>query len=209
MSARGSLRRHRFIGTALSLAAAVALAATLSACSGDDPPAKAYTVPASPCGIPVDPALVKAALHGGDALSAATVRPNGGTVRCNLSVDGKEALSLARAWWSQGQTTATVSQGYANTDDGVLSEDGRFVHTEKAGVGRTVSSCKVSEHPEQELYTVVETRDTGVDDPAAIEDVASGVGRSDRRGAAAARSSVPNVRGSALSAREVPCPVNI
>ncbi|WP_330322784.1 hypothetical protein [Streptomyces anulatus] len=169
MSVRGSLPRHRFIGTALSLTAAVALAATLSACSGDDPPEKAYTVPASPCGIPVDPALVKATLPGGDTLSTATVKPNGGTVRCNLSVDGKEALSLAQAWWSQGQTTATVSQGYSNTDDGVLSEDERFVHTEKAGVGRTVSSCKVSEHPEQDLYTVVETRDTGVDDPAAIE----------------------------------------
>ncbi|WP_406189863.1 hypothetical protein OH791_27075 [Streptomyces anulatus] len=169
MSVRGSLRRHRFIGTALSLPAAVALAATLSACSGDAPPEKAYTVPTPLCGIPVDPALVKAALPGGDTLSTATVKPNGGTVRCNLSVDGKEALSLAQAWWSQGQTTATVSQGYANTDDGVLSEDERFVHTEKAGVGRTVSSCKVSEHPEQDLYTVVETRDTGVDDPAAIE----------------------------------------
>ncbi|MGC5531776.1 hypothetical protein [Streptomyces sp. SR-10] len=169
MSVRGSLRRHRFIGTALSLAAAVALAATLSGCSGDDPPEKAYTVPTPLCGIPVDPALVKAALPGGGTLSTATVKPNGGTVRCNLSVDGKEALSLAQIWWSQGQTTATVSQGYANTDDGVLSEDERFVHTEKAGVGKTVSSCKVSEHPEQDLYTVVETRDTGVDDPAAIE----------------------------------------
>ncbi|MFJ1784197.1 hypothetical protein ACIOML_07770 [Streptomyces anulatus] len=169
MSVRGSLRRHRFIGTALSLTAAVALAATLSACSGDGPPEKAYTVPTPLCGIPLDPALVKAALPGGDTLSTATVKPNGGTVRCNLSVDGKEALSLAQAWWSQGQTTATVSQGYANTDDGVLSEDERFVHTEKAGVGRTVSSCEVSEHPEQDLYTVVETRDTGVDDPAAIE----------------------------------------
>ncbi|MEV7112515.1 hypothetical protein [Streptomyces anulatus] len=169
MSVRGSLRRHRFIGTALSLAAAVALAATLSACSGDEPPEKAYTVPTPLCGIPLDPALVKAALPGGDSLTTATTKPNGGTVRCNLSVDGQEALSLAQAWWSQGQTTATVSQGYANTDDGVLSEDERFVHTEKAGVGKTVSSCKVSEHPEQDLYTVVETRDTGVDDPAAIE----------------------------------------
>ncbi len=127
-------------------------------------------MPTPLCGIPVDPAPVKAALPGGDSLTTATTKPNGGKmVRCDLSVDGKEALSLAQAWWSQGQTTATVSQGYANTDDGVLSEDERFVHTEKAGVGRTVSSCKVSEHPEQDLYTVVETRDTGVDDPAAIE----------------------------------------
>ncbi|WP_329155016.1 hypothetical protein OHA63_10070 [Streptomyces anulatus] len=165
MSVRGSLRRHRFIGTALSLAAAVAL----SACPGDDPPEKAYTVPTALCGISLDSALVKAALPGGDTLSTATTKPNGGTVRCNVSVDGKEALSLAQAWWSQGQTAAAVSQGYANTDDGVVSKDERFVHTEKAGGGKTVSSCEVSEHPEQDLYTVVETRDTGVDDPAAIE----------------------------------------
>ncbi|WP_237551102.1 hypothetical protein [Streptomyces sp. SID5614] len=50
-----------------------------------------------------------------------------------------------------------------------MSEDERFVHTGRAGVGRTVSSCEVSEHPEQDLYIVVETRDTGVDDPEAIE----------------------------------------
>ncbi|MFB8050188.1 hypothetical protein [Streptomyces rubiginosohelvolus] len=162
-SVRGSLRLHRFIGTA------VALAAALSACSGGEPPKKAYTVPGSLCGITVEPALVKAVLPGGDSLTTATVKPNGGTVRCNLSVDGKDALSIAQAWWSQGQTTATVSQGYSHTDDGTLSEDERFVHTGRAGVGRTVSSCEVSEHPEQDLYIVVETRDTGVDDPEAIE----------------------------------------
>ncbi|MGW1296015.1 hypothetical protein [Streptomyces sp. NPDC002533] len=50
-----------------------------------------------------------------------------------------------------------------------MSEDERFVFTGKAGVGKTVSSCKVSEHPEQDLYTVVQTRDTGIDDPEAIE----------------------------------------
>ncbi|MFD6798411.1 hypothetical protein [Streptomyces cyaneofuscatus] len=169
MSAHGSLRRHRFIGTAVSLSAVVALASTLSACSGDEPPKKAYTVPSSLCGITVDSALVKAALPGGDSLTSATVKPNGGTVRCNLSVDGKEALSLAHTWWTQGQTTATVAQGYADTDDGTLSDDLRFVHTGKAGVGKTVSSCKVSRQPDQDLYTVVQTRDSGVDDPDAIE----------------------------------------
>ncbi|MFH9243349.1 hypothetical protein ACH4KO_34405 [Streptomyces anulatus] len=169
MSARGSLRRHRFVGAAASLSAAVALAATLSACSGDDPPKKAYTVPTSLCGITVDPALVKAALPGGDSLTTATTKPNGGTVRCNLSVDGKEALSLAQAWWGDGDNAAGVAQGYSHTDDGVLSDDLRFVHTGRAGVGKTASACKATEHPEQDLYVVVETRDTGVDDPAAIE----------------------------------------
>lgn len=166
---RGSLRRHRFIGPAVSLSAAVALAVTLSACSGDGPPEKAYTVPASLCGITVEPALVEDVLPGGDSLTTATVKPNGGTVRCNLSVDGKEALSLAQAWWSRGQTTATVSGGYAHTDNGTLSEDERFVYTGRAGVGQTVSSCEVSEQPEQDLYIVVETRDTGIDDPEAIQ----------------------------------------
>ncbi|MFJ9889588.1 hypothetical protein ACIQRW_27550 [Streptomyces sp. NPDC091287] len=169
MSAHGSLRRHRFIGRVVSLSAVVALASTLSACSGDDPPKKAYTVPTSLCGITVDPALVKAVLPGGDSLTSAIQKPNGGTVRCNLSVDGKLVLSLAQAWWTHGQTTATVSQGYSNTDDGTLSEDERFVYTGKAGVGKTVSSCKVSEQPEQDLYIAVETRDSGVDDPDAIE----------------------------------------
>ncbi|PVC91842.1 hypothetical protein DBP12_24995 [Streptomyces sp. CS014] len=169
MPVRGSLRRHRFIGPAVSLSAAAALAATLSACSGDEPPKKAYTVPTSLCGIAVDPALVKATLPGGDSLTTATEKPNGGTVRCNLSVDGKLALSLTQAWWTQGQTTATVSQGYSGTDDGTMSEDLRFVHTGEAGVGKTVSSCKVSRQPEQDLYTVVQTRDSGIDDPEAIE----------------------------------------
>ncbi|MFJ7410362.1 hypothetical protein ACIQWZ_06065 [Streptomyces sp. NPDC098077] len=169
MSAPASLPRHRFIGAAASLSAAVALAATLSACSGDEPPKKAYTVPTSQCGITVDPALVKAVLPGGDSLTTVTTKPNGGTVRCNLSVDGKEALSLAQTWWTQGQTTATVSQGYSNTDDGTMSEDERFVYTGKAGVGKTVSSCKVPKQPEQDLYIAVETRDTGIDDPDAIE----------------------------------------
>ncbi|NEB98687.1 hypothetical protein [Streptomyces anulatus] len=169
MSVRGSLRPHRFVGTALSLAAAVALAATLSACSRDAPPKKAYTVPSSLCGIPVDPALVKAVLPGGDSLTTATQKPNGGTIRCNLSVDGKLVLSLAQAWWSEGHTTAAVSRAYPGTDDGTMSEDERFVHTGKSGVGKTVPSCKASEHPEQDLYITVETRDTGIDDPAAIE----------------------------------------
>ncbi|MFD4238959.1 hypothetical protein [Streptomyces sp. NPDC058542] len=169
MSVSGTLRRRRFIGRVLSVSAAVALTATLAGCSGDEPPKKAYTVPTSMCGTPVDPALVKAALPGGDSLTTATQKPNGGTVRCNLSVDGKEALSLAQTWWTQGQTTATVSQGYSNTDDGTMSEDERFVHTGKAGVGKTVPSCKASEHPEQDLYVTVETRDSGVDDPDAIK----------------------------------------
>ncbi|WP_327218066.1 hypothetical protein [Streptomyces cyaneofuscatus] len=169
MSVRGSLRHHRLIGMAVSLSATVALASTLSACSGDEPPKKAYTVPSSLCGISVGPALVKAALPGGNALSTATQKPNGGTIRCNLYVDSKLVLSLAQAWWSEGKTTAAVAPAYPGTKEGTMSEDERFIYSGKAGVGRTVPSCKVSRHPEQDLYVAVETRESGVDDPDAIE----------------------------------------
>ncbi|MFH8374353.1 hypothetical protein [Streptomyces cyaneofuscatus] len=168
MSVRGPLR-HRLIATVVPLAATVALAATLSACSGDEPPKKAYTVPSSLCGISVDPALVKAALPGGDSLTSAAQKPNGGTVRCNLYVDSKLVLSLAQAWWSEGKTTAAVAPAYPGTKEGTMSEDERFIYSGKAGVGRTVPSCKVSRHPEQDLYVAVETRESGVDDPDAIE----------------------------------------
>ncbi|MFJ8920413.1 hypothetical protein ACIREK_13195 [Streptomyces sp. NPDC102415] len=61
-----------------------------------------------------------------------------------------------------------VSEGYAGTDDGVLSDDGRFVYTGKAGVGKT-SSCSSSEHPEQDLYAVVQVSDSGIDDQTAMK----------------------------------------
>lgn len=150
------------------MTAAVVLASSLSACSGDDPPKKAYTVPTSLCGTPVDPALVKAVLPGGDSISSASSRLSGGAIRCDVSVDGKAALSLTQSWWSEGQTTAMVSEGYAGTDNGALSDDGRFVYAGKAGVGKT-SSCTSSEHPEQELYAVVQVSDSGIDDQTVIK----------------------------------------
>ncbi|MFC8227533.1 hypothetical protein [Streptomyces sp. NPDC057287] len=170
MSVRGSLRRHRFIGATVSLSAAVVLASTLSACSGDsdDSAEKKYTVPTSLCGVAVDPALVKALLPGGDSVSSASSQPNGGTTRCDVSVDGKAALRLAQAWWGAGETAATVAQGYADTDGGTASDDSRFVHTGKAAVGRT-ASCTSSAHPEQDLFAVIQVLGSGIDDPTAMK----------------------------------------
>nr|WSS62180.1 hypothetical protein OG284_13510 [Streptomyces sp. NBC_01177] len=168
MSVRGSLRRHRFISTVVSLSATVALASTLSACSGNDAPKKAYTVPTSLCGTPVDPALVKAALPGGDSLSSAPSKPNGGTTRCDVSVDGKAALRLTQAWWGEQDTGAAVAQGYSYTDGGTTSDDLRFVYAGKAGVGK-VASCTSSEHPEQALFAVIQVLDSGIDDQTAMK----------------------------------------
>ncbi|MEV6263761.1 hypothetical protein AB0M42_23815 [Streptomyces sp. NPDC051784] len=168
MSVRATLRRHRSIGTAASLSAVVVLAAGLSACSGDDQPKKAYTVPTSLCGVDVDPAQVKAVLPGGDALSSAPSRPNGGTTRCDVSVDGRKALRLAQTWWNRTETAKTVAAAYDGTDGGATTDDYRFVYAGKAGVGK-VQLCTSSEHPEMALFTIIQVLDSGIDDQAAMK----------------------------------------
>ncbi|MFD4689833.1 hypothetical protein [Streptomyces sp. NPDC058463] len=185
MSVRGSLRRHRFIGTAVSLSATVILASSLSACSGDsdDSAEKTYTVPASLCGVAVDPSLVKALLPGGDSVSSAPSKPNGGTARCDVSVDDKAALRLTQTWWGARESATTVAQGYADTDDGTVSDDGRFVYAGKAGVGKT-ASCTSSEHPDQDLYTVVQVLGSGIDDQAAMKSLITDYTKAVERSAA-------------------------
>lgn len=170
MPVRGTLRRHRFTDTAVSLSAVVVLASSLSACSGDgdDKAEKKYTVPTSLCGVDVDPAQVKALLPGGDSVSATPSKPNGGTTRCDVSVDGRTALRLAQTWWGRGETATTVAEAYDGTDGGAASDDYRFVYAGKAGVGK-VASCTSSDHPEMSLFTIIQVLDSGIDDQAAMK----------------------------------------
>ncbi|MEU1090541.1 hypothetical protein ACFYPN_00150 [Streptomyces sp. NPDC005576] len=168
MSVRGTLRRHRLIGPGVTLAAAV-LASTLSACSGGDEPArKNFTVPTSLCGITVDPAQVKPLLPGGDSLSTAISKPNSGTVRCDLSVDGKTVLRFTQTWWDRLDTGMTVSGAYSGTNGAETTDDYRFAWTGTAGVGKT-SSCTSSKHPEMRLFAIVQAFDPRIDDKAAIK----------------------------------------
>ncbi|MCX5396826.1 hypothetical protein [Streptomyces sp. NBC_00102] len=169
MSVHGTLAHHRLIRTAVTLSAAAVLASTLSACSGnDEPAAKNYTVPTSLCGVTVDPAQVKAALPGGDSLSSAVSKPNGGTTRCVVSVDGTAALRLTQAWWGKGETGVTVSAAYAYTDGGETTDDSRFVWAGKAGVGKT-DSCTSSEHPDLALFAIIQVLDSGIDDKTVMK----------------------------------------
>lgn len=169
LSVRGSLRRHRFIGSAITLSAAVVLGSGLSACSGGDDTAKEnYTVPTSLCGVTVDPAQVKALLPGGDSLATAISKPNGGTTRCDVSVDGKAALRLAQTWWDRLDTGATVAAAYSGTNDGETTDDYRFVWTGTAGVGKT-ATCTSPKHPEMRLFTIIQVLDSGIDDKAAMK----------------------------------------
>ncbi|MFD6420356.1 hypothetical protein [Streptomyces sp. NPDC060198] len=168
MSVRGTLRRHRLISPVLSLSAAVVLASSLSACSDDEPAAKNYTVPTTLCGVAVDSAQVKTLLPGGDSLTSATSKPNGGTTRCDLSVDGKPALRLAQAWWGRLDTGATVAAAYSGTKGGETTGDYRYVWTSKAGVGKT-ASCTSPEHPEMRLFAIIQVLDSGAGDKTAMK----------------------------------------
>ncbi|MGW0856248.1 hypothetical protein [Streptomyces sp. NPDC002690] len=125
-------------------------------------------MPTTLCGITVDPAQAKAALPGGDSLSSALSKPNGGTTRCDVSVDGKAALRLTQAWWGRGETGVTVAAAYSYTDGGARTDDYRFVWTGKAGVGKT-SSCTSSEHPEMDLFAIIQVLDSGIDDKTAMK----------------------------------------
>lgn len=81
------------------------------------------------------------------------------------------------------ENATTVAQGYADTDDGMVSDDGRFVHAGKAGVGKT-ASCTSSEHPEQDLYAVVQVLGSGIDDQAAVRSLITDYTKAVERSAA-------------------------
>ncbi|MCX5396824.1 hypothetical protein [Streptomyces sp. NBC_00102] len=170
MSVRGTLSHHRLIRTAVALSAATVLASSLSACSGDDEPAaKNYTVPTTLCGVTVDPAQVKALLPGGDSFSSASSKPNSGTTRCDLFVDGdKASMRLTQTWWDRLDTGFGVSGAYSGTNGAETTDDYRFAWTGTAGVGKT-SSCTSSKHPDMRLFAIIQAFDPSIDDKAAMK----------------------------------------
>ncbi|NUV63721.1 hypothetical protein [Streptomyces sp. CAI-85] len=71
---------------------------TASSCSGGggEEEARKYTVPEALCGVPVNPELLDAFLPGGDSLSVKASAPNGGTKRCDVTVEGDVSLRQTR-----------------------------------------------------------------------------------------------------------------
>ncbi|MEV0641335.1 hypothetical protein AB0I77_41720 [Streptomyces sp. NPDC050619] len=137
----------------MTLAGALAL----SACSGGDGEAeKKYTVPSALCGISLDPELLDAFLPGGDSVSVKPSSPNGGTKRCDVIVDGDISVRQVQAWWSNGESASTVAAGYDKMDDGQVTDDDRYLYSGTGSVGKTTTSCKSSDHPDQTLYAVVQ-----------------------------------------------------
>ncbi|WP_256727079.1 hypothetical protein [Streptomyces acidiscabies] len=144
----------------------------VSACSkgnGDDK--KNYTVPSALCGIKADPELVDPFLPGGDSIAAKSSTLSGGADRCDVTVDGKVAVREILTWWGDRETVATVAAAYAKTDGGKMTDDERYLYSGVGAVGKTSEACKSTEHPDQDLYGVVQVFTADRSDPEAMKEL--------------------------------------
>ncbi|WP_406006429.1 hypothetical protein OG440_09665 [Streptomyces sp. NBC_00637] len=138
----------------ISLAAGTAL----SGCtSGEE---RDYSLPESLCGVPVDPDLLAPFLPPGESVSTRQTTPNGGTERCNVSVDGELALVTGRLWWEKTGSVADVAAVHAQVSKGDVSSGDTFLYSDTGAVGK-VQGCTDSTHPDQALFTVVQVYASG------------------------------------------------
>ncbi|MFF2216713.1 hypothetical protein [Streptomyces antibioticus] len=136
---------------------ALATALTMSACSaGGGEEGKKYTIPDALCGVPMNHELLDAFLPGGDSLSVKASAPNGGTKRCDVTVDGDISLRQTQTWWNNGESASTVGAGYDGMDGGRPTADGRYVYSSAGAVGKTAKSCTSPDHPDQRLFAVIQ-----------------------------------------------------
>ncbi|WP_263165222.1 hypothetical protein [Streptomyces sp. SCSIO ZS0520] len=115
----------------------------------------------------VDSALLKPLLPDGDNISQAATEPNGGTDRCDVSVDGETVLIARQSWRERTDTAGTVARSYLGMGNGELSEDNRFMYTGTEATG-SPTSCASADHPDMKLFTVIETRAEDIDDRDAM-----------------------------------------
>lgn len=150
-------RSVRIVPASASIAVSLATALAVSACSvGGGEEGKKYTVPETLCGVPVNPELLDAVLPGGNSLSVKASAPNGGTKRCDVTVDGDISVRQIQAWWNNGESASTVAAGYDGMDGGRPTADGRFVYSGAGAVGKTETSCTSPDHPDQSLFAVIQ-----------------------------------------------------
>ena len=139
-----------------SIAVALTGALTISACASGKQEEKTYTVPSALCGIPLDPELLDTFLPGGDSVTVKPASPNGGTKRCDVIVDGDVSVRQTQTWWSDRESVSTVAAGYDKMDNGQVTDDDRYLYSGTGAVEKALASCKSSQHPDQNLYAIVQ-----------------------------------------------------
>ncbi|GAA3842158.1 hypothetical protein GCM10022206_95210 [Streptomyces chiangmaiensis] len=147
----------QIVRASASVAVVLAGALAVSACSsGGGEEEKRYTIPSAQCGISLDPELLGTFLAGGDSITVKPSSPNGGTKRCDLIVDGRVSVRQIQTWWSNGESVSTVAAAYDKMDDGQVADNNRYLYTGTGAVGKTTTTCKSPDHPDQTLYAVVQ-----------------------------------------------------
>ncbi|MFF1445459.1 hypothetical protein [Streptomyces sp. NPDC058295] len=103
----------------------------------------------------VHPDLLAPFLPPGDKVSTRQTTPNGGTQRCNVSVDDELALVAGRLWWAKTGSVVDVAAVHAQVNKGDVTTGDEFLYSGTGAVGK-VEGCTDSAHPDQALFTVVQ-----------------------------------------------------
>ncbi|WP_314219135.1 hypothetical protein [Streptomyces zaehneri] len=140
------------------LTASLAVGTALSGCSSGEE--REYSLPQSLCGVAVDPDLLAPFLPPGEKVSTRQTTPNGGTQRCNVSVDGELALAAGRLWWEKTGSVIDVAAVHAqvNKGDVITGDESLYSGT---GAVEKIEECTDSAHPDQALFTVVQVFASG------------------------------------------------
>ncbi|MFJ1812580.1 MULTISPECIES: hypothetical protein [unclassified Streptomyces] len=145
---------RRLVILTVSLTAATAL----SGCSSGEE--REYSLPQSLCGVSVDPDSLAPFLPPGEKVSTRKTTPNGGTQRCNVSVDGELALVAGRLWWEKKGSVVDVAAVHAQVNEGDVITGDDFLYSGTGAVGKVVG-CTDPSHPDQALFTVVQVFASG------------------------------------------------
>lgn len=140
------------------LTASLAVGTALSGCSSGEE--REYSLPQSLCGVSVDPDLLAPFLPPGEKVSTRQTTPNGGTQRCNVSVDGELALVAGRLWWEKTGSLVDVAAVHAQVNKGDVITGDEFLYSGTGAVGK-VEGCTDSAHPDQALFTVLQVFASG------------------------------------------------
>jgi hypothetical protein len=159
------VRRPRRI---LTLAGALSLFLVSTGCSSSDE-SRAYTVPHSLCGTPVDAEALSAFLPAGKKLTTRATSTAQGAIKCRVSVDGKAIVHTSQEWWDE-MSIMQFARGLTLDDPDRQTDDGRFAYSGYQAFGRA-DGCHNAQHRNQVLYTAIQATGSKHRDAIAMKEL--------------------------------------
>ncbi|MHC5704312.1 MULTISPECIES: hypothetical protein [Streptomyces] len=158
----------RMAGSGRACAAlAIAALAALTGCSEEPQQARKYSVPASLCGIAVQPTSLAPFLPGGSSLSTAEASPVKGTKRCEVRVDGKPALTASQDWREKNARITAVALDTKHIDMAEYETTGSYLYEAGGAVAR-VDPCRNPSFT-GDMFAIIEVRSPGLGSTAAMK----------------------------------------